>query len=82
LSVRELEVLTYIAAGWSNAQIAQAPVVVDSTIKSLASSIFGKLGVKRHSSSLTANTRELCSAGRRAAPAVGDIQARCHHTGD
>ncbi|HEY1292090.1 MAG TPA: LuxR C-terminal-related transcriptional regulator [Chloroflexota bacterium] len=47
LSVRELEVLSLIAAGRSTTEIAQALVVADSTVKTHTSNIFGKLGVNR-----------------------------------
>jgi len=47
LSVRELEVLSLIAAGRSTTEIAQMLVVADSTVKTHTSNIFGKLGVNR-----------------------------------
>ncbi|MCC7360605.1 MAG: hypothetical protein IT317_14085, partial [Anaerolineales bacterium] len=45
LTARELEVLRLIAAGQSNAQIAQALVIAVSTVKTHTNTIFGKLGV-------------------------------------
>jgi LuxR family transcriptional regulator, maltose regulon positive regulatory protein len=45
LTERELEVLRLIAAGRSNAQVAQALVIALSTVKTHTNSIFGKLGV-------------------------------------
>ena len=45
LTERELEVLRLIAAGQSNAQVAQALVIALSTVKTHTNSIFGKLGV-------------------------------------
>ena len=45
LTERELEVLRLIAAGQSNAQVAQAMVVAVSTVKTHTNTIFGKLAV-------------------------------------
>ncbi len=45
LTERELEVLRLIAAGQSNAQIAQALVIALSTVKTHTNTIFGKLAV-------------------------------------
>jgi DNA-binding NarL/FixJ family response regulator len=46
LTKRELEVLRHIARGHSNAEIAQLPYVSDETVKTHASRIFMKLGVR------------------------------------
>ena len=46
LTPRELEVLRQIACGHSNAEIAQRLYVTDETIKTHASRIFLKLGVR------------------------------------
>jgi LuxR family maltose regulon positive regulatory protein len=45
LTERELEVLRLIAAGQSNAQVAQALVIALSTVKTHTNTIFGKLAV-------------------------------------
>jgi LuxR family transcriptional regulator, maltose regulon positive regulatory protein len=45
LTERELEVLRLIAAGQSNAQIAQTLTIAVSTVKTHTNTIFGKLGV-------------------------------------
>ena len=45
LTERELEVLRLVAAGQSNAQIAQALVIALSTVKTHTNTIFGKLAV-------------------------------------
>jgi DNA-binding NarL/FixJ family response regulator len=46
LSTREVEVLTLIAAGLSNAEIARELVLSNATIKSHINHIFAKIGVR------------------------------------
>ncbi|MGB0219969.1 MAG: response regulator transcription factor [Sinimarinibacterium flocculans] len=45
LSERELEVLRYVAGGWSNREIARALALTDHTIKWHLKNIYAKLGV-------------------------------------
>lgn len=58
LSERELEVLRLIAAGRSNAQVAQALVIALSTVKTHTNTIFSKLGVTSRTQAV-ARAREL-----------------------
>lgn len=58
LSEREAEILRYVAAGYSNAQIAQILVVEPSTVKWHLTNIFGKLDVRSRTQALT-RAREL-----------------------
>ena len=58
LTERELEVLRLIAAGQSNAQVAQALVIALSTVKTHTNTIFGKLGVASRTQAI-ARAREL-----------------------
>jgi LuxR family maltose regulon positive regulatory protein len=58
LTDRELEVLRLMAAGRSNAEIAQALVVAVSTIKTHVNRIFGKLGASSRTQAV-ARAREL-----------------------
>jgi LuxR family transcriptional regulator, maltose regulon positive regulatory protein len=51
-------VLRLIAVGRANGEIARAPVVADSTVKSHVGSTFGKLGVHSRTQAL-ARAREL-----------------------
>lgn len=45
LTDRELEVLRYVAGGWSNREIARALALTDHTIKWHLKNIYAKLGV-------------------------------------
>jgi LuxR family maltose regulon positive regulatory protein len=58
LTEREREVLRLIAAGHSNAEIAQALVIALSTVKTHTNTIFGKLGVASRTQAI-ARAREL-----------------------
>lgn len=58
LSVREQEVLSLIAAGLTNREIAQALVISPETVKKHTSSIYGKLGVS-HRTEAAARARAL-----------------------
>ena len=58
LSEREIEVLTYIAQGLSNREIAQELVLSLPTIKWHTSNIYGKLGVGNRTTAV-ARAREL-----------------------
>jgi LuxR family maltose regulon positive regulatory protein len=58
LSSRELDVLTLLAAGRSNAQMARDLVVVEGTVKSHLIHIYGKLGVHTRTQAM-ARAREL-----------------------
>ena len=49
LTVRELEVLRLLASGLSNAQIAEALIVSQLTVKAHLRSIYSKLGVTSRS---------------------------------
>ncbi|MCS6843952.1 MAG: response regulator transcription factor [Caldilineales bacterium] len=54
LSARELEVLSLVARGASNAEIAQALHISEATVKSHLLHIFGKLGVADRAAAVTA----------------------------
>lgn len=58
LSAREHEVLRLVAAGRSNAQIAQALTVTEHTVKKHLSNVFGKLGVTSRTQAV-ARAREI-----------------------
>jgi LuxR family maltose regulon positive regulatory protein len=58
LSKRELEVLQLMAAGKSNAEIAQVLVIAITTVKAHANSIFGKLSVASRTQAI-AQARDL-----------------------
>lgn len=58
LSVREQEVLTLLAAGLTNREIAEALVISPETVKKHAGSIYGKLGVG-HRTEAVARARAL-----------------------
>ena len=58
LSERELDVLRLIAAGHTNAEIADALFVVVGTVKAHAFNIYGKLGVRNRTQAVN-RAREL-----------------------
>jgi LuxR family maltose regulon positive regulatory protein len=58
LSARELDVLRLIAAGHTNAEIADALFVVVGTVKAHAFNIYGKLGVRTRTQAVN-RAREL-----------------------
>jgi LuxR family maltose regulon positive regulatory protein len=47
LTDRELEILRLIARGFSNREIAEILAIAPTTVKTHASNIYGKFGVKR-----------------------------------
>jgi LuxR family maltose regulon positive regulatory protein len=58
LSERELEVLRWVAAGYSNQEIAQELVIAVSTVKKHIYNIFGKLEVESRTQAV-ARAKEL-----------------------
>lgn len=58
LSERELDILRWIAAGYSNQEVAQELVIAVSTVKKHVNNIYGKLGVGNRTSAV-ARAREL-----------------------
>jgi len=64
LSPRELEVLTLIDEGLTNAEIAQELTLAPSTVKTHINNIYGKLGVESRTQALkTAREKGLLRSG-------------------
>jgi DNA-binding NarL/FixJ family response regulator len=57
LTERELEVLDLVAKGWTNAEIAEALVISESTIKSHVKNILRKLGVRNRTQAVARHFR-------------------------
>ena len=52
ITARELEILSHMAAGLSNQEIAERLFISENTVKTHASRVFGKLGAKRRTQAI------------------------------